>query len=93
MGSLKFGSVKRWDSGRMDQRKLRVAQNALRKLAMREGKPVAEIRKEIREAIFVGLCNPDPKIQAYWKQIAHNGDVPTPEEVIAFLADEARQKS
>ncbi|HQO41855.1 MAG TPA: hypothetical protein PLY12_02470 [Bacillota bacterium] len=74
----------------MDKKKLRIAENALRQIAMRDGKTVSEVRKEIQKAMLIGLCSQDPKVQAYWKRIPCEGEVPTPEEVIAFLADEAK---
>lgn len=58
---------------------------------MREGKTVEEIKKEIEKAMLIGLCSQDPKVEAYWKRIPCEGDVPTPEEVIAFLAKEAKK--
>lgn len=62
------------------------AEKALRVLAIREGKPVEEIRKSIQVAMLAGLCSPDPAVQARWKAIPCKGDVPTPEEVIEFIA-------
>ena len=76
----------------MDKKKLRIAENVLRQIAIHEGKTVTEVRKEIQKAMLVGLCSQDPKVQAYWKRIPREGEVPTPEEVIAFLADEARNR-
>ena len=74
----------------MDKKKLRIAENALRQIAMRDGKTVSEVRKEIQKAMLIGLCSQDPKVQAYWKRIPCEGEVPTPEKIIAFLADEAK---
>lgn len=75
----------------MDRKELRIAENALRQIAIREGKIVSEVKKEIQKATLVGLCRQDPKVQAYWKRIPCEGEAPTPEEVVAFLADEAKQ--
>lgn len=85
-------AAKRWGDVEMDQKKLRAAERVLKRIAMREGRPIAEIRKEIHKAILVGLCSQDPKVQAYWKRIPYDGDVPAPEEMIVFLAEEARTK-
>ena len=74
----------------MDKKRLRLAENALKQIAMRDGKTTAEVRREIQKVMFVGMCSQDPKVQAYWKRIPCDGDVPTPEEVIVFLADEVR---
>lgn len=75
----------------MDQKKIKIAENALRKIAKREGKSVAEVRKEIQKAMLIGMCSQDPNVQAYWRRVPHEGEVPTPEEVIAFIADEAKK--
>lgn len=76
----------------MDRIKLRNAEKALRQISIREGKTVNEIKKEIKKAMLIGLCSQDPKIQAYWRYISFEGDVPTPEELIAFLSNETKRK-
>lgn len=64
------------------------AEEAFRQLAKRRGVSVEEVRKQIELAIQVGLMNPDPNVQLYWTKIPHKGSVPTPEEVVVFLAEE-----
>lgn len=76
----------------MDKRKTRIVENALKQIAMRESKTVSQVRKDINTALMVGMFNPDPNVQAYWKRIPHEGDIPTVEEVIIFLAEEAKRK-
>lgn len=76
----------------MEKKKLRVAENALRQIAMREGKTISEVRKEIQKVMLIGLCSQDSKVKEYWKRIPCEGEVPTPEEIIAFLADEAKKR-
>jgi hypothetical protein len=88
--AAKYDTLVRTGVMDMDKKKLRIAENALRQIAMRDGKTVSEVRKEIQKAMLIGLCSQDPKVQAYWKRIPCEGEVPTPEEVIAFLADEAK---
>ena len=43
-------------------------------------------------AMINGLCSDDPKIKAYWQSIPCEGDVPTPEEFIAFTAKEVKKR-
>lgn len=62
------------------------AEKALRLIAMKEGVPVEEVRKHIKLAMLAGLCNQDPVIQARWKKVPCKGEVPTPEELITYLA-------
>lgn len=76
----------------MDKQKVRIAENALKKIAAREGKTVSQITKDISMALLVGMCSPDPNVQAYWKRIPCEGDIPTVEEVIIFLSEEVKGK-
>lgn len=62
------------------------AEQAIRALAMQEGKTVEYIRSQMKIAMLSGLSNPDPEIQARWKKIPCKGEIPTPEEMITFLA-------
>lgn len=75
---------------KVEKKKLRPAEDALTKIAERDGKSVSEVRKEIQKAILVGMCSQDPSVQAYWKRIQCEGELPTPEELIDFLANEAK---
>lgn len=68
------------------------AKRAFQRIAAKEGVSVEEVRKQIKLAMLTGMCNPDPKVQAYWKQIPHKGDVPTPEEVVVFLTKEVKNR-
>jgi hypothetical protein len=51
---------------------------------------VEKVRREIELAIQVGLQNPDPKVQAQWAKIPRKGDVPTPDELIAYIVRQAK---
>lgn len=62
------------------------AARALKLAALAEGMSVETVRKEIKLAMLAGLCNQDPLVQARWKEIPCKGEVPAPEELIAFLA-------
>lgn len=66
------------------------AERAIQELAIREGKTVEYIRSQMKLAMLSGLCNPDPKVQENWKRIPCKGEVPTPEEIITFLAAHAK---
>lgn len=76
----------------MDRKELLIAEKAIQKVAMHERKSVAEVKKEMQKAMFVGLCSQDPAVQAYWKKIPCAGDVPTPEEVIIFTMGKINAK-
>ena len=74
----------------MDKKQLKVARAALEEIALKEKKTVTKVRKEITKAMLIGMLNPDPQVQAFWNRIPHQADVPTPEEVIAFLASKSK---
>lgn len=61
-------------------------ERAIAAIAAREGKPVETIRLHMKLAMMSGLLNDDPVIKANWARIPRVGEVPTPEEVIAFYA-------
>ena len=73
----------------MDKKKLMIAQQAIKRLAERDGVTVEYVRSQMKIAMLHGLCNPDPKIKAYWRSIPHEGDVPTPEELIIYTTEQA----
>lgn len=57
----------------------------LQKIALENGVSVAEVRKDIQEALDLGWNNPDPKVQEYWKSIPCRGKMPKLEEVIKHI--------
>ncbi len=62
------------------------AEKALRTIAMQNCMTVEQLRTHIKIAMLSGLTNPDPDTQARWKKIPCKGELPTPEELIVFLA-------
>lgn len=69
----------------MKQRKIN-AKEALRKVALANNTTVEEVKREIMIAMDAAMENPDPAIQAMWRTIPHEGEKPTPEEFITFVA-------
>lgn len=51
---------------------------------------VSEIYQEMEAAIQAGFNNPDPKVQAQWNKIPRKGDIPTPEELIVYVTQQAK---
>lgn len=76
----------------MTRRELQIAEKAIRRIAIKEQKSIADVKKEMQKAMFVGLCSQDPVVQAYWRSIPCEGDLPTPEELILFTAGEVLNK-
>ena len=69
------------------KRKHLSAEQALQKVALNNGTTVEDVKKEISLAIFAGMSNPDPNVQAMWKDIPHAGEFPTPEEMITYITE------
>ena len=69
------------------KRKRISAEQALQTVAIRDGTTVEEVRKEIKLAMLAGLCNTDPAVQTKWKEIPCAGEMPTPEELITYVAE------
>ena len=67
--------------------KTATARRAIIEVARRREKSVAEVRELMVEAIADAFHTPDPAVQALWSQIPHNGDIPTPEEFILWMAE------
>lgn len=63
------------------------AEEAIQEVSLRHNTTVEEVRKEIKLAMLVGLCNTDPAVQAKWKEIPCAGEVPTPEELITYIVE------
>lgn len=74
----------------MDKRKIEIAKHAIEKIAVGNHTTAEEVRLQIKVAMINGLISEDPKIKAYWKSIPCEGEVPTPEEFIAYTADVVR---
>ena len=69
------------------ERKRMSAEQALQEVARQNNTTVEEVRKEIKLAMLVGLCNSDPAVQATWKEVPCAGEVPTPEELIEYIVN------
>lgn len=66
------------------------AKKALKKIAQREGVSEETVRREIETAIAEAMKSPEPQARAFWESIPHKGEKPTPEEVVAYIADMIR---
>ena len=64
----------------------RTYNKAIKAIARKEGVSPEEVYTEIQKAIKEGFNNPNPEVQKYWAKIAPDGEIPTPEKVIAVLS-------
>lgn len=71
----------------MDKDRLILAQNAIKKIAKRDGVSVNYVRKQMKIAMLNGLSSTDPHIKRFWDSIPHEGEIPTPEELIIYIAE------
>jgi len=69
-----------------------VAENAIRKIAERDGVSTEYVRKQMQIAMLNGLCSTDPKIKAFWAAVPCEKDIPTPEELILYISETVRRK-
>ena len=60
---------------------------AIEMVALRNGVPVSEVRKEIELAIDAAMASPDRDARAFWDQYIQSGRRPTPEEVILYAQE------
>ena len=60
------------------------AKEALKTVALREGKSVREVRDAICDAIKCGMENPDPDVRKLWDSIPRTGDAVEPEDLIVW---------
>ncbi|TWH60272.1 hypothetical protein DesLBE_4704 [Desulfitobacterium sp. LBE] len=67
------------------------AKRALKKLAKQKGISKKEIYREMEIAIAEAMTNPEPQAQAFWKSIPHRRGQPTPEDIIAYIADRVKE--
>lgn len=76
----------------MKKRQKRIAEDAIKKIAERDGVSVEYVRKQMQIAMLNGLCSTDPKIKKFWDSIPKEGDIPTPEELIVYTAEIAKHR-
>jgi len=62
------------------------AEKALEQIAKKEGVSIDTVRKEIQHAICTARQSSDPKIQTAWRAVPCKGKIPTPEELILYIA-------
>lgn len=76
----------------MDKRKIDSAKRAIAQIAIKNHTSVDEVRLQMKVAMINGLVSKDLKTKAYWQNIPCEGDIPTPEEFIAYVADDVRHR-
>ena len=62
------------------------AEAALLEVARRHHTTVEAVRREIRLAMAMAMCNPAPAARKIWGEIPCDGNVLTPEDLITYAA-------
>ena len=68
------------------------AQKAMEAIAEKEKISESHVRREMKAAIAEGLSSSDPAVKAMWRDIPCKGETPEPEELIAWLAEQVRER-
>lgn len=76
----------------MKKRELDKARQAVKTIAENENISANDVRMEMKAAISDAMRNPDPKVKSMWESMPCKGDVPEPEELIAWLANLVKEK-
>lgn len=66
------------------------AKKAVIQVAVQNGVSVAEVRRDIQEALDEGWNNPDPQVQEYWRSIPSKHEKPTIEEIIEYISKKVK---
>lgn len=69
---------------------LAAARRAIEEVARREHKTVEEVRADMTEAMLEGWNSSELAARALWQTIPCEGEMPTPEELIAWAGKRLR---
>ena len=75
----------------MDKEKMKIARNAIKKIAKHDGVSVDYVRKQMQIAMLNGLCSNEPKVKQFWDRVPREGQIPTPEELIIYITEIVKQ--
>ena len=73
------------------KRELKRAAGIIRQIARVNYVTEEEVRRNMKEAMDVGRYNPDPAVQAKWAGFEYDGDEPTLEEFILWMAGQIKE--
>ena len=73
------------------RRELKKAARSIKRVALENGVPEEEVRRDMLEAMNSGRFNTDPAAQARWKTFHYRGDEPTLEEFLVWCSHLARE--
>jgi len=77
----------------MNQNKKEMISEYLQEIAKKEGITENDVRNEIALAVSFALKSSNPQIQNFWKEIPCDGENPTIEEIIDYIAIEIHSQN
>ena len=69
------------------KKELKRAADIIQQIARDNHVTEEDVRRDMKEAIDAGRNNPDPAVQARWKEFQFTGEEPTVEEFILWTAE------
>ena len=64
----------------------------IQKIAEQDGVSEEEVCEKMKLAISIGFNNLDPRVQEFWRRVAPDGEMPTPEQFIKIIANDLTKK-
>jgi len=65
----------------------------IKTIAKNKGVSPEFVYEEMQKAISEGYFNPAPEIQKHWREIAPDGNMPSPEKVIERLSEKIKKNN
>ena len=69
----------------MKQYQKSLMEHAIERVALQYESTADEVRKNMMEALAVGRASADPDVRRTWAQVPCQGDVPSVEDVLAYI--------
>ncbi len=76
----------------MDEINHEKARKAIAALARKKGLSETYILEELEAVIAAALNDPKPEVRALWQAIPHEGEAPTPVELIAYIGSGLKEQ-
>lgn len=73
------------------RKELRKAARNIKRVALQNGVPKEEVRKDMLEAMNAARNNDDPAVKARWETFRYRGPEPTLEEFLVWCSHLARE--
>lgn len=75
----------------MKKEQLKMAENAIKRIAEKDGVSVEYVKEQMLFAILSSFSSDGAKNKEFWNQIPNKGAFSTPEEFISFVSEQIMQ--